>query len=147
MSDIAHRKDSDRQAADDRLRIDRWLWCARFFRSRSLAQDAVERGRVLVAGEKVKPSRNLRVGEMLTVRIGDDERTVQVLAMAQRRGGAPEAQQLYAETDESQQRRQQRRELHREQADPALAIIGGRPTKRDRRRLGEFGRSFGPNDS
>ena len=131
---------------DDRLRIDRWLWCARFFRSRSLAQDAVERGRVLVAGEKVKPSRALRVGETLSIRIGDDERVVRVLAMAQRRGGAPEAQQLYAETPESLAARETRRERRQELADPAHAITGGRPTKRDRRRLGELGGSFGPDE-
>lgn len=119
------------------VRIDKWLWAARLFKTRSLAQDAVETGRVLVAGERVKPARALRAGEQLRVRTGGGgasvERTLRVLALSDRRGPAPVAQRLYEETEESVRARVAevaRRALYDE---PADAIERGRPTKRDRR--------------
>lgn len=120
------------------VRIDKWLWAARFFRSRGLAQTAIENGRVLVAGQRVKLSRALRVGDELSLRIGDDERTIVVRGLDDRRGSAPVAQALYEETAESLARRQERREARRFLAEPAQAIAHGRPTKRDRRQLGRL---------
>jgi ribosome-associated heat shock protein Hsp15 len=119
----------------DDVRIDKWLWAARFFSARNLARQAVESGRVLVGGQRVKPARTLRVGDELRVRIGDDERVVRVLAISDRRGPAPIARTLYEESAESIERRERRRQQRREFAEPAESIEGGRPTKRDRRRL------------
>ena len=120
---------------EDGIRIDKWLWAARFFKTRGLAQDEIERGRVLLAGERVKPARVVRVGDELRVRAGDVERTVIVIGLSDRRGSAPVAQALYEETPESIRARveaQARRALYRE---PSEAIEHGRPTKRDRRLL------------
>lgn len=119
------------------VRIDKWLWAARLFKTRSLAQDAVETGRVLVSGERVKAARGLKVGESLLVRTGSGrgsvERTLRVLALSTQRGPAVVAQRLYEETEESVRARVAevaRRALYDE---PADAIERGRPTKRDRR--------------
>jgi ribosome-associated heat shock protein Hsp15 len=116
------------------VRIDVWLWAARFFRTRGLAQDAIDAGRVRVGGERVKNARTLRVGERVTVRVGDVERDLRVLALAERRGPATEAQRLYSETPESIDAREAERDRRRLQIEPARAI-DGRPTKRDRRQL------------
>ena len=119
----------------DDLRIDKWLWAARFFKTRGLAQEAIESGRVLVAGERVKVARPVRVGDRIRVRTGDLERTVVVRGLSSHRGPAPVAQALYEETEESVRERvreQARRALY---AEPAEAIEQGRPTKRDRRRI------------
>lgn len=118
------------------VRIDKWLWAARFYKTRSLAQQAIDGGRVLVGGERVKLSRLTRVGDELRIRIGDDERTVNVLQVSGQRGPAPAAQSLYCESPESIARRAQRQQARRLFVEPAAAIEGGRPTKRDRRRLG-----------
>lgn len=122
---------------DADVRIDKWLWAARFFRSRSLAREAVENGRVLLGGQRVKASRMLRPGELVCVRIGDVERTVIVLALDDRRGPASVAQALYQETSESLASREAQRETRRVFIEPAEAIIG-RPTKRDRRQIGKL---------
>lgn len=122
----------------DSVRIDKWLWVARFFRSRSLAQTAVENGRVLLAGQRVKLSRQVRLGDELLIRIGDDERTVIVRGIGERRGSATIAQQLYEETAESLARHEQRRQQRSVFVEPAEAIEHGRPTKRDRRQLGRL---------
>lgn len=118
-----------------KLRIDKWLWAARFFKTRALAQAAVESGRVLVAGERVKASRALRLGDELLVRTGDLARTVIVLALHDRRGPASEAQALYEETQESVRSRVEALARRALEQDPAQAIDQGRPTKRDRRRI------------
>ncbi len=123
---------------DEPLRIDKWLWAARFFKSRSLAQTAIENGRVLVGGQRVKLSRALRPGDELTLRIGDDERTIVVLGLDDRRGPASVAQTLYEETPESIACREARRESRRFFTEPAEAIAHGRPTKRDRRQIGRL---------
>ena len=130
-------------AAADTQRIDKWLWVARFFRSRSLAQTAVENGRVLLAGQRVKLSRQLRAGDVLTIRIGDDERTVMVRDVDDRRGPAPQAQMLYEETPDSLERREARRQQRRIFVEPGESIEGGRPTKRDRRQLAQLRGSDG----
>ncbi|MFA7665509.1 MAG: S4 domain-containing protein [Burkholderiaceae bacterium] len=126
------------QEANQAVRIDKWLWAARFYRSRSLAQTAIENGRVLVEGQRVKLSRALRPGDRLTIRIGDDERTVVVHALDVRRGPAVVAQTLYEETAESIEARAARREARRLFVEPAQAIEHGRPTKRDRRQIGRL---------
>lgn len=117
------------------MRLDKWLWAARFYKTRSLAADEVGKGRVRVNGQVAKPARGLRAGDQVALRQGPVERTVQVLALSAVRGPAPVAQALYAETAESTARRQQATEARRLAAEPALAITQGRPTKRDRRDL------------
>jgi ribosome-associated heat shock protein Hsp15 len=116
------------------MRIDKWLWAARFFKTRGLAQDAIENGRVLVDDERIKVARTLRVGETVTVRVADVVRTVVVRELSEQRGPAPVAQRLYEESAESVAAREAARERRRFAAEPALAIEG-RPTKRDRRAL------------
>lgn len=118
----------------DTTRIDKWLWAARFFKTRSLATEAVERGRVKLNDERCKPARNLKVGDLLDIDNGSTEWQVRVLGLSDKRGPAPVARQLYDETPESVQRREQAAERHRLLADPADQIRG-RPTKRDRRLL------------
>lgn len=120
------------------VRIDKWLWAARFFSARNLARQAVESGRVVVGGQRIKPSRTVRVGDELCIRIGDEERAFRVLAISDRRGPATVARALYEESAESIEQRERRREQRRWQADPAESIEGGRPTKRDRRRLRDW---------
>lgn len=93
------------------LRLDVWLWAARFFRTRALARQAVESGKVDVAGQRAKPSRGVRIGDMLRIARGDDTFEIQVLALSDVRGPAPAAQALYAETDGSRQRREAARAL------------------------------------
>jgi len=120
------------------VRIDKWLWAARFFRTRGLAQQAIDSGRVLAAGQRVKLARPVRIGDEFSVRVGDVERTVRVLGVSAQRGPATVAQRLYRETDDSIAKRTERQQARRFVVDPAAAIVGGRPTKRDRRRLGRI---------
>lgn len=118
---------------DEPIRVDRWLCAARFFKSRPLATQAVEGGRVHVNGQAVKPSRPVRPGDRLEITKGQVRLTVVVTATAERRGSAEDAARLYEETPESRQAR----ELHaiqRRLAQPPGAGLGTRPTKRDRRR-------------
>ena len=126
----------------DRLRIDKWLWAARFYKTRSLACEAIDKGRVQVNGVAVKPARELKAGDMVQLRGGTTLRTVQVLAISDRRGGAPEAALLYTETAESVQTRLAAAEQRRLAPEPALSLLHGRPTKRDRRE-GEQARGWG----
>ena len=120
------------------IRVDKWLWAARFFKTRSLAQTALENGRVLVDGERVKRSRTIQIGQKVWLRTGHIERTVVVLGVSANRGSAPIAQTLYEETEESVANRQAQRDKRRLFVDPAAAIAAGRPTKRDRRRIHEL---------
>jgi ribosome-associated heat shock protein Hsp15 len=113
------------------LRIDKWLWCARFFRSRGLAQQAVEGGHVQVNGERVKASRPLRVGDRLRITRDRERFEVDVTGIPARRGPAPEARQHYRETPESEAARAHARELDRLSA----PVSAGRPDKRERRDL------------
>lgn len=117
----------------ERLRIDKWLWAARFYKTRSLACEDIDRGRVQVNGAAVKPSREVKAGDRLDIRIGAIERTVTVLGISDRRGPAPVAALLFAETPESLRRREQAAEQRRLAPEPALSLTDGRPTKRDRR--------------
>jgi ribosome-associated heat shock protein Hsp15 len=116
------------------LRIDKWLWAARFFKTRSLAQQAVAGGRVQLNGERTKRAHEVRVGDSIDVRVGEWRWKIQVKALSERRGPAEEARRLYEETPESRAERERRQDLRRWGAEPA-ASLKGRPTKRDRRLL------------
>ncbi|MCB1853963.1 MAG: RNA-binding protein [Halieaceae bacterium] len=125
-----------------RVRLDKWLWAARFFKTRSLAKAAIEGGKVQLAGQRVKVSKEIDVGAELHIRQGWDERVVVVRALSEQRGGAPEAQLLYEETPHSIARR--------EQAAAARKAAGGmierpaqRPTKKQRRQIHRFRDSTG----
>lgn len=122
------------------VRLDKWLWAARFFKTRSLAAEAVAAGRVRVNGLVAKPARELRPGDELALRETGFERVVRVVALASMRGPAPVAQALYAETPESMAARQRAAEARRLGVEPALAQAQGRPTKRDRRDLVQWQR-------
>ena len=117
------------------IRIDKWLWAARFFKTRSLATPEVSKGHVRVGQRDVKPSFEVREGMTLTVWQAQVKRTLLVKGVSDKRGSAPVAQQLYEETQESIHTRLQLAEHNRLHTEPALAIGHGRPTKRDRRDL------------
>jgi ribosome-associated heat shock protein Hsp15 len=119
----------------DSLRIDKWLWAARFYKTRSLACDEVTKHRVQINGQDVKPAREVKVGDTLIVRQGNITKTVQVKGISAARGPAPVAQQLYEETPESIALRARQAEQNRMAAEPAHSIEHGRPTKRDRRQI------------
>lgn len=121
----------------NKIRIDKWLWMARFFKTRSLAQKAIEGGKIHLNGQRTKPAKEVRNGDELTVQIGPVERTVIVKALPQRRGPAPEAALLYEETEDSRQRREQATAQRRQEA--GLRPPGtGRPTKKQRRAIHRF---------
>ena len=115
-----------------RIRIDKWLWAARFFKTRSMAADAVDKGRVRIGGAPVKPAKDVRVGDLVEIEIERIVWEVQVLGICEVRGPATVAHTLYAETYESQVKRAQEAERRRTYREPAAALQG-RPTKRDRR--------------
>ena len=117
----------------DKLRIDKWLWAARFYKTRSLACDEIDKGRVQVNGAAVKPARELKAGDSVQLRSGAVTRTVTVLAISDKRGPAPQAALLYQETAESIAQRQLAAEQRCLAPEPALTLTQGRPTKRDRR--------------
>jgi ribosome-associated heat shock protein Hsp15 len=121
----------------DRMRLDKWLWAARFFKTRSLAIQAIGLGRVKLNGERVKPAREVKPGDRLEVQLGDAGWTLTVRALAVQRGPAPVAQALYEEDPASCARRQQQMNERRLAASPA-ATVKGRPTKRDRRQIHRF---------
>jgi len=122
----------------ERLRIDKWLWAARFYKTRSLATEEIDKGRIAINGQEVnKPARELKVGDTVAVRREGVTRTVVVKGLSDVRGPAPVAQQLYEETPESLQERERATEQRRYAREPALAIEHGRPTKRGRRELDE----------
>lgn len=123
--------------ANPRVRIDKWLWAARFFKTRGLAQQAIDGGRVKLNGERCKPARELKPGDAVCVHIGGHEWDIRVIALSDRRGPAPVARTLYEETPESHARRQQQVAERKLQAEPA-AERHGRPTKRDRRQIHRF---------
>ena len=122
----------------DTVRIDKWLWAARFFKTRSLATDAVDGGKVRLNGERVKPARGVRIGDLLDIDNGATEWEVAVKALSDTRGSAAIAQALYAETEASLAKRQREAEQRKYFNEPANTIKG-RPTKRDRRLLDRSG--------
>lgn len=119
---------------NEAVRIDKWLWAARFFKTRSLATDAVDGGKVRLNGERVKPARSVKVGDRLEIDNGSTEWEVVVRDLADVRGSATIAQTLYTETEESLLKKQNDAEQRKFFREPG-ASIRGRPTKRDRRKL------------
>ena len=118
---------------DDKVRLDKWLWAARFFKTRALAKAAIESGKVHCRGERCKPSKEPRVGEELTIRTGFDERTVTIRALSVVRRGAPEAQALYEETADSVESRERAAAMRKA---GALGVqTEGRPSKKQRRQI------------
>ena len=116
------------------MRLDKWLWAARFFKTRSLAQQAIAAGRVKVNEERIKPAHDLKAGDSLSVRVGDYEWHLAVKALSERRGPAVQARLLYEETEASRAERQRLMDIRRFSPEPAKSIKG-RPTKKDRREL------------
>ena len=116
------------------IRIDKWLWAARFFKTRGLATDAVLGGHVQLNGARVKPAKEVRIGDTVQIRIATVQWTVEVRGLSDKRGPASVAATLYEESSESRERREQQR-LQRRLAQPLGSDLGARPTKQDRRRL------------
>ncbi len=119
------------------MRLDKWLWAARFFKTRSLAQAAIVAGRVKLHDERTKAAHSLKVGDLLEIRVADSVWHVQVAALSDRRGPATQARTLYAESAASRAERERRADQRRWGADPNVGRKG-RPTKRDRRKLEDF---------
>ena len=121
---------------DGKVRLDKWLWAARFFKTRALAKAAIEGGKVHCRGERCKPSKEPKIGEELVIRAGFDERTVLIQALSAVRKGAPEAQLLYAETAESLVRRENAAAMRK--AGSLGVETDGKPSKKQRRALQRF---------
>jgi ribosome-associated heat shock protein Hsp15 len=122
------------------VRLDKWLWAARFFKTRSLAQQAIAAGKVKLDDARIKPSHEIKPGNVLAIRVGDFEWQIVVRSLSHRRGPAEQARKLYEETETSRTERERRMNLRRWGAEPAAALKG-RPTKRDRRTLERFTQS------
>lgn len=121
-------------AARERLRLDKWLWAARFFKTRTLASDAIDAGRIQLNEARAKPSREVRIGDRLDIQTGEVRYTVIVQALSGRRGPAEEARKLYEETGDSLARRETERERRRLAPEPSH-MLHGRPTKTQRREI------------
>jgi len=119
------------------MRLDKWLWAARWYKTRGLAQQAIAAGQVRWHEERTKPAQLLKIGDLLEIRISETVWQIRVAALSDKRGPAVQARRLYEESDESRTERERRADLRRWGADPAAALKG-RPTKRDRRKLDEF---------
>ncbi len=131
----------DRASSDlDSLRLDKWLWAARFYKTRSIAVEEIGKGRVTINGQAAKASRDVRPGDLVRFRQGQIDREVKVVAISSIRGPAPVAQTLYEETPDSIAARERAAEARRLAPEPASTIEQGRPTKQDRRRLAEWDR-------
>ncbi|MEN9384749.1 MAG: hypothetical protein RL323_1892 [Pseudomonadota bacterium] len=126
-------------SSPDKYRLDKWLWAARFFKTRSLAADEIGKGRVKINGQLAKASREVRQNDEIEFRAGHDTRTVTVRGLSAMRGPAPQAALLYEETAASLLARQHASEQRRLAPEPAHALTQGRPTKRDRRQLQDLG--------
>ena len=122
------------------VRLDKWLWAARFFKTRGLAAEAIKGGKVEINGARAKPSRTLQVGDRLRIRRGPDLFEVDVSALSQQRGPAAQAALLYRETEQSRQHREQLAALRKAEA-VSRPKFPGRPTKRDRREIARFKKS------
>jgi ribosome-associated heat shock protein Hsp15 len=131
----------DMDEAAGKVRIDKWLWAARFYKTRGLAADAIDGGKVRYDGERPKPAKEVKVGAVLRITRPDGEWEVIVRGLSAQRRGAPEAALLYEETEQSRQRREQAALVH--EADHAMRDRGmGRPTKRDRRLIKRFNENY-----
>ena len=133
---MQRQKIKDKQRPLDRVRLDKWLWAARFYKTRSLAKQAIEGGKVRCANNRAKPSKEIEVGMEISLRQGFDEKTVLVRALSDRRRGAPEAQALYAETDASVAERQRLAEQRK--AQPSHWPATTKPNKKQRRLIHKF---------
>lgn len=122
---------SNLKTDSNKIRIDKWLWAARFFKTRSLASDAVECGKVLLNEARVKPAKSVALGDMLSIRVGPYQFVVELLQLSDKRGGAPQAQKMYSETAASRMRR----EVIAIELKASASMLTGRPTKKDRRDL------------
>ena len=131
------RRQDDDEREDDKVRIDKWLWAARFFKTRTLAAEAIEGGKVEVNGERAKRARALQPGDELRIRMAPYEHVIVVRALSNRRGPASEAALLYEETEASRKARERLSEQLRS-THVAFAYEEGKPTKRDRRELERF---------
>ncbi|MBK5001608.1 RNA-binding protein S4 [Pseudomonas sp. S31] len=129
-----------KQEDDDKVRLDKWLWAARFYKTRALAKAAIESGKVHCRGERCKPGKEPRVGDEFVLRTGFDERTVVVRALSVVRRGAPEAQALYEETQDSIRRREQAAAMRK--AGAMGVTTDGRPNKKQRRQIHQLHGSF-----
>ena len=125
-------------AMAEKIRLDKWLWAARFYKTRSLAVTEIGKGRVLVNEQQAKPAREVTIGDRISVRKEDPPVHVQVLAISRVRGPAPAARLLYEETLESIAAREHAAEMRRLAPEPAQDIAAGRPTKRDRRLIDQI---------
>jgi ribosome-associated heat shock protein Hsp15 len=135
------RRNDDQKPDDDgRVRLDKWLWAARFFKTRSLAAEAITGGKVTMHGDRVKPARPLQVGDEIAVRLGPYEHFVRVRELSERRGPATVAATLYEETAESLAARSKLAEQLRLSPAPLVYDEKGRPTKRDRREIDKWRR-------
>jgi ribosome-associated heat shock protein Hsp15 len=136
---MAGKRDEDDDSG--KVRIDKWLWAARFFKTRGLAADAIDGGKIRYDGERPKPAKEVRVGAVLRITRPEGEWEVVVRGLSAQRRGAPEAALLYEETEQSRQRREQAQLTH--EADHAMRDRGmGRPTKRDRRLIKRFNENY-----
>ena len=127
----------------DRIRIDKWLWAARFYKTRALAVAAVEGGKAQVNGERVKPAKMLKAGDALIVRNGPFSWDITVLALSDRRGPAAEAAKLYRESEESHKAREEKAALIKAERQSNPVFVKGRPTKKARRQIIRFTREEG----
>lgn len=127
----------------EKVRIDKWLWAARFFKTRSISVDNINKDRVQINGQNVKPAREVKVGDTILIKFPREYKTVVVKGLSQVRGPAPIAQQLYEETAESIAERERRAEMRRFAPEPAHQMRGGRPTKRQRRDIEQFTKMSG----
>ena len=127
----------------EKVRIDKWLWAARFFKTRSIAVQNINKDRIQINGQNVKPAREVKIGDTVLIKMPREHKTVVVKGLSQVRGPAPVAQQLYEETPESIAERERRAELRRLAPEPAHQIRSGRPTKRQRRDIERFTNKFG----
>ena len=126
----------DSKAAHQAVRLDKWLWAARFFKTRAKAKEAIDGGKVHVNGGRGKPSKDVQIGDEMQVRQGWDEKTIVVTGLSDQRRGAPEAARLYAETEASIKKRETLADQRR--AAGSLVSPAHRPSKRDRRQIHKF---------
>ena len=126
----------------DKVRIDKWLWAARFYKTRSLATEEIQKGRISINDQVVKPAREVKVGDLVSIRREGLMRSIEVLAVSEVRGPAPQAQLLYVETPDSLKAKEIHSLQRRFAREPALSIENGRPTKRDRRDIEQAGHAW-----
>ena len=122
----------------EKLRLDKWLWAARFYKTRSLAVQEINKGRIVVNGQTAKPAREVATGDTVVVRKEDPAIIITVKGISNIRGPAPKARELYEETAESVAAREKAAEIRRLAPEPSIDLRMGRPTKRDRRDLSRF---------